>query len=272
MNPIKTAAAGCALLVLLTGCAKTDAPASGPAEKAVATVDGKPISANTFDFYVEGVARQKPAEVPADRKAELLDSLIRGQLVASEAEKSGLAGQPETRALLELSRLELLQQAAQADYIKSHPVTDDELKAEYESQISGMPRTEFHARHILVATEDFARRLIERLEKGAKFEDLARKESMDSSNTAGGDLGWFTPERMVPPFAEAVKQLAPNTYTRTPVQTQYGWHVIQLVETRPTAPPPFESVKDRLVQVVESKKFRTHTDELLKVAKVEKTL
>ena len=266
------AAAGSAMLTVLTGCAKSDRPATEPVGKAVATVDGKPISANTFDYYVEGVARQKLSEVPADKKAELLDSLVRGQLVANEAEKNGLAGTPETRALLELSRLELLQQAAQAAWIKSHPVTDDELMAEYDMQVSGMPRTEYHARHILVATEDFARKLIERLDKGAKFEDVARKESMDSSNANGGDLNWFTPERMVPPFAEAVKALAPGTYTKMPVQTQYGWHVIQLVETRPTAPPPFDTVKDRLVQVVEAKKFRAHTDELLKGAKVEKTL
>lgn len=266
------AAAACAVLALVTGCAKNDPPVAASADKAVATVDGKPISANTFDYYVEGVSRQKSAEVPADRKAELLDSLVRGQLVANEAEKNGLTAQPETRALLELSRLELLQQAAQAAWIKSHPVTDAELKAEYDLQVAGMPTTEYHARHILVATEDFARKLIERLDKGAKFEDLARKESMDSSNTNGGDLNWFTPERMVPPFAEAVRALTPGTYTKTPVQTQYGWHVIQLVETRPTAPPAFETVKERLVQVVEAKKFRTHTDELLKVAKVDKTL
>jgi peptidyl-prolyl cis-trans isomerase C len=242
------------------------------AEKPVATVNGKAISANTFNFYVEGVTRQKAAEVPADKKAELLDSLVRGQLVADEAEKSGIAAQPETRAVLDLSRLEMLQQAAQTAYIKAHPVTEEDLKAEYDAQVSGMPKDEFHARHILVATEDFSRKLIERLEKGAKFEELARKESMDSSKSNDGDLGWFTPERMVQPFAEAVRRLKPGEYTHTPVQTQYGWHVIQLVETRPTAPPAFETVKDRLVQVVEAKKFRVHTDELLKTAKVDKTL
>lgn len=268
---VRLTAAAAATLTLLTACKDAKAPAKTE-DKAVATVDGRPISANTFSYYVEGVTRQKAAEVPADKKAELLDSLVRGELVAQEAEKTGVTADPETRAMLDLSRLELLQQAAQAAYIKAHPVTDADLKAEYDAQVGGMPKDEYRARHILVATEEFARKLIERLEKGAKFEDLAAKESMDPSKVQGGDLGWFTPERMVAPFADAVRRLKPGEYTHVPVQTQYGWHVIRLEETRPTAPPPFDQVKDRLVQVVQAKKFRAHTDELLKTAKVDKSL
>jgi peptidyl-prolyl cis-trans isomerase C len=274
MKHLNLALASCAGLVLLVGCGKeSKAPAADAADKPVATVDGRPISANTFKFYIEGVTREKPDTVTPEKKAELLDTLVRGELIAAEAEKNGIAAQPETRAMLDLSRLELLQQAAQAAYTKAHPATDLELKAEYDTQVAAMPRTEYHARHILVATEDFARKLIERLEKGAKFEELARKESMDEgSKRNDGDLSWFTPERMVAPFADAVKRLKAGEYTHTPVQTQFGWHVIKLDETRDTAPPAFDTVKERLVQVVEAKKFRTHTDELLKAAKVDKSL
>lgn len=274
MKHLNLALAGCAGLVLLVGCGKdSKAPAADASDKPVATVDGRPISANTFKFYIEGVTREKPDTVTPEKKAELLDTLVRGELIAAEAEKNGVAAQPETRAMLDLSRLELLQQAAQAAYTKAHPVTDVELKAEYDTQVAAMPRTEYHARHILVATEDFARKLIERLEKGAKFEELARKESMDEgSKRNDGDLSWFTPERMVAPFADAVKRLKAGEYTHTPVQTQFGWHVIKLDETRDTAAPAFETVKERLVQVVEAKKFRLHTDELLKAAKVDKSL
>jgi len=93
---------------------------------------------------------------------------------------------------------------------------------------------------------------------------------MDSSKNNGGDLGWFTPGRMVPEFAGAVMALKPGEFTRKPVQTQYGWHVIQLLETREVTPPPFDQVRQRLVQVVQAKKFRLYQDELLRNAKVEK--
>jgi len=135
-----------------------------------------------------------------------------------------------------------------------------------------MPKTEYHARHILVATEQFAQKLIDQLDKGGKFEELAKKESMDPSKDNGGDLGWFTPDRMVPPFSQAVVGLTKGGYTKKPVQTQYGWHVIRLDETRDVAPPPFDSVKDRLGQIVEAKKFKSYTDELAKTAKIEKKL
>jgi peptidyl-prolyl cis-trans isomerase C len=111
--------------------------------------------------------------------------------------------------------------------------------------------------------------VVQRLKKGEKFEDLAKAESMDSSKTNGGDLGWFTLDHMVKPFADAVASLKDGQYTTEPVQTQYGWHVIQLLGTRPVNPPPFDQVKQRLVQVVEAKKFRDYTDDLLKTAKVE---
>jgi peptidyl-prolyl cis-trans isomerase C len=271
MNKHLIAAFGAALLVGVSGCNVAKSPVEK--EKPVATVDGRPISRNTFGFYAEGVTRQKLDEIPSDKREELLDSLVRGELVAAEAEKSGLAAQPETRAMMDLSRLEILQQASQQAYIKAHPVTDEDLKAEYDVQVKSINKTEFHARHILVATEEFARRLIDKLEKGSNFGELARKESMDQgSKSNDGDLGWFTPDRMVAPFADAVKALKPGEFTHAPVKTDFGWHVIRLEETRDQPPPPFESVKERLVQVVEAKKFRAHTDELLKAAKLEKSL
>jgi peptidyl-prolyl cis-trans isomerase C len=275
MNPSRPARCApfalVAVLAALGACG--DKPAAGAAaEPPVATVNGRAISRNAFTYYAEGVTRKKYDEIDAEQRAELLDSLVRGELVATEAESNGLAAEPATRAMLELSRLDILQQASQAAYIKANPVSDAELKAEYDSQVAAMPRTEYHARHILVATEDFARRLIEKLERGASFNETARRESMDTSKSNDGDLGWFTPERMVAPFAEAVKQLKPGEYTHTPVKTDFGWHIVKLEEMREAAPPPFDTVKDRLVQVVEAKKYRLHTDALLKNARLEKTL
>jgi peptidyl-prolyl cis-trans isomerase C len=258
-------------LLLLTACRDVKSPTV--ADEPVATVNGRAISRNTFNYYVEGVTRKKIAEVTAEQRAELLDSLVRGELVAAEAEKNGLAAQAETRAMLDLSRLDILQQASQAAYIKVNPITDAELKSEYDQQVAAMPRTEYRARHVLVATEEFARRLIEKLERGANFNEIARKETIDEGSRAkDGDLDWFTPDRMVEPFATAVRDLKPGEYTHTPVKTDFGWHIIKLEDTRESAPPPLESVKDRLAKVVEAKKYRAHTDELLKTAKLEKTL
>src|SRR6266513_1757238 len=104
---------------------------------------------------------------------------------------------------------------------------------------SELTRQEYHARHILVATEPFAEKLVTRLDKGEKFDVLAKQESMDPSKSNGGDLGWFSPDRMVPEFAGALIALKPGEYTHKPIQTQYGWHIIQLLETRALTPPSF---------------------------------
>ena len=260
-------------LSLAAGCGdKAGAPADGKSGGDVAVVNGKPISRATFDFYVQGVTGKSSAEASAEQKEQMLDNLIRGTLVAADAEKTGVAKNAETQSILELMRLQVLQQQVSQGFIKDHKATDEDLKQEYDTQVAAMSKTEYHARHILVATEAGAKKLVEQLDKGAKFEDLAKKESMDPSKDNGGDLGWFTPDRMVAPFSQAVAGLTKGSYTKTPVQTQYGWHVIRLEETRTIAPPPFDGVKDRLVQIVEGKKFKAYTDDLLKAAKVEKKL
>ncbi len=258
--------------LLLAACGQKIAGTGGSADN-VAVVDGKPISRNTYEHYVQGVASRPASELTPEQRAELLDNLIRGELIASEAEKSGLAAKDDTRAVLDLSRLTVLQQASSQEYLKDRKATEAELKAEYDTQVALMARTEFRARHILVNTEEFARSLISQLERGADFAQLARKESLDTgSRDSGGELDWFAPDRMVPPFSEAVAKLDKGQFTKDPVQTSFGWHVIKLEDRRDAAPPPFESVKERLVQIVEAKKFRAHTDELMAAAKIERTL
>ena len=266
-------AAGLVVLLTFSGCEKLTSSSAAPAVGApVAIVNGKSISRNTFDYYVQGVTGKPASEATDEQKAQLLDNLIRGVLIAAEAEKSEVGQAPETQAVLELSRLNALQQAASTAYLKDRKPTDDEMKAEYDQQIASLPASEYHARHILVANEEFAKKLIEQLDKGARFEDLAKKESMDPSKANGGDLGWFTPDRMVPAFAAAVTGLTKGTYTKLPVQTQYGWHVIRLEETRAMSPPPLDSVKERLNQIVAAKKFKAYADELAKTARIEKKL
>lgn len=235
----------------------------------LATVNGTPITENFFDFYIKTVAGKPSSALTPEQRTTALDGLIRAELVAQQAEKDGITKTADTEDALELMRLNVLQQTMSERYLKDKRPTEQELRQEYETQVANLPKLEYHARHILVATEPFAQKVIERLEKGEKFEDIAKKESMDSSKDNGGDLGWFTPDRMVKPFAEAVVSLKPGEYTHKAVQTQYGWHVIQLVDTRDLSPPPFDQVKQRLEQVVQTKKFKAYTDDLLSKAKVE---
>ena len=146
-----------------------------------------------------------------------------------------------------------------------------ELHAEYDTAIGQMDKTEYHARHILVANKEQAEQIIKKLKGGAKFEDLAKAQSTDTgSKDNGGDLGWFTTSRMVKPFADAVKGLKKGEVTPEPVQTQYGWHVIQLEDTREAAPPPFEQVKPQLTDAVLRKELQAYVEDMKKQAKIEK--
>jgi peptidyl-prolyl cis-trans isomerase C len=264
----------CAALALLAACSKggPTADTTKPADKPVATVNGTPISRAMFEYYAKNTAGKPAAELTAEQRAQLLDNLIRGEVIAEEAVKEGLDKTTDTASLLQLSRLEILQQAGATHYLDDKKPTDAELKAEYDAQVAGMPKTQYHARHILVASQDAAQKIIDQLKKGAKFEDLARKDSIDSSKEQGGELGWFTAANMVKPFADAVVSLKKGEVTPAPVQSQYGWHVIQLEDTRDTPVPPLDQVKDRVAQLIEAKRFRAYQDDLLKTAKVDKDL
>ena len=264
----------CAALALLAACSKggPTADTTKPADKPVATVNGTPISRAMFEYYAKNTAGKPASELTPEQRAQLLDNLIRGEIIAEEAVKEGLDKTTDTASLLQLSRLEILQQAGATHYLDDKKPTDAELKAEYDAQVAGMPKTQYHARHILVASQDAAQKIIDQLKKGAKFEDLAKKDSIDSSKEQGGELGWFTPSNMVKPFADAVVSLKKGEITPVPVQSQYGWHVIQLEDTRDTPVPPLEQVKDRVAQLVEAKKFRAYQDDLLKTAKIDKDL
>jgi peptidyl-prolyl cis-trans isomerase C len=248
---------------------------SEPADNSpsIATVNGNKITQNFFDQYIKAITGGKAtSDLSADQRTQALDNLIRAQVVGQQAVKDGVDKVPETAALLELTRLNVLQQAVAEKYLKDKKPTEQELRAEYETQVSQLSKQEYHAKHILVATEPFAQKVIDSLGKGAKFEDVAKKESMDSSKDNGGDLGWFTPDKMVKPFSDAVLGLKPGEYTKKPVQTQYGWHVIELVETRDLQPPNYDNVRQRLEQVVQAKKIKAYTDDLERNAKIEKKL
>ncbi|HJS22007.1 MAG TPA: peptidylprolyl isomerase [Steroidobacteraceae bacterium] len=258
-------------VLTLAACQKSGeqaAPAAGSSGTAVATIDGKPISSELFDAFAQARARKPAGELTDEQRKELLDQMINLQITADAAVKSGLDKEPPTAARVEISRLNVLADAALENHLKGKEATEQELRAEYETQVAAMPKLEYRARHILVATEPFAQAVIEKLRKGADFAELARKESMDSKEN-GGELGWFSPARMVPEFSAAVTSLKKGEITQQPVKTQYGWHVIQLEDTRDVAAPDYEEVKSRLGQIVQNKKLQAYLDELKKTAKIE---
>lgn len=270
-----------AALVLLAACspsnktAATSAPTAAEAAAAapVATINGRNISRSLYDFYVKSVANKAASELTAEQRTQLLDALVRNELAADEAIKQGLDQKGDTPAALELGRLQVLPNALGEAYFKDKKVTDDELKTEYDTQVAALPKTQYHVLHILVKTQDEAQKIIDQLKKGAKFEDLAKKNSQDTGSAAkGGDLDWVSPSGLVKPFADALVAMKKGETSTAPVQTQFGWHVLRLLDTRETTPPPFDSVKAQVENLVLQKKWKAYTDELEKNAKVEKLL
>jgi peptidyl-prolyl cis-trans isomerase C len=276
MKAIRFLAVG--VLLALAACGKpaaTDKPAAAapPALPTLVTVNGKPISQKLFENYAQAVARKPLAELSPEDQAKIKENLVRTELIAQQAEKDGLAKDPEVATRLELARLELLQQAAAQKYLKEHTPTEAELRAEFDTQITSVPLIEYQARHILVSSEDVAQKIIEQLKSGNDFATLAKRlSSHKESAQRGGDLGWFGPRDMDPQFTNAVALLKKGDFTRTPVQTSFGWHVIQLINTRDRTPPAYDDVKDRLTQIVVAKKFTAQSDEMLKTAKVDPPL
>jgi peptidyl-prolyl cis-trans isomerase C len=266
-------------LLVLSACSKNATPdkpadaAATPAKPPIVTVNGKAISPELFEDYVKAVAGKPSSELSAEDRDQIKENLVRVELIAQQAEKDGLTKDPEVANRLELSRLNLLQQAAAQKYLKDRTPSEAELRAEYDAQIAASPMVEYHARHILLASEENAQKVIQQLQGGADFAKLAKTLSSDKGSAGkGGDLDWFSPNTMVKPFANAVAGLKPNEFTKAPVQTQFGWHVIQLLGTRDRTPPTFDAVKDQIAQLVLQKKFKAYSDEMLKTAKVEPPL
>src|SRR6202030_1314068 len=262
-----------AITLLLAACGKgqqaaappaaTDKPATPP----VAIVDGTPISRDSFDDYLKGLLRGNPVtDVTADEKNQVLDQMINMQLIAAQADKDGLDKDPDVATRIALLRTQIMADAAAQKYVKSNEPTDQELHAAYDAATD---KTEYHAEHILVPTKEKAEQLIKKIKAGAKFEDVAKAESTDNSKTNGGDLGWFTTARMVKPFGDAVKGLKKGELTSEPVQTQYGWHIIKLEDTRDA---PFDQMKAQLTNGIMQKKFQDYIEGLKKTAKIEKKL
>jgi len=248
------------------------ADATAKATTVVATVNGKAIDSEMLNVFVMAVSSNNPAaEVTAEQKKQMLEQLINMTLAAQAGEKEGLENDAAVKARMQLLRTQLLAEAATEKYMKAHPVSESETKAEYDAQVANMPK-EYKARHILVESKEKADEIIKQLAAGGDFAKIAGKESKDAgSGKNGGDLGWFTAQSMVKPFADAVAGMEKGQTTQQPVQSEFGWHVINLEDVRTPAAPAYDEVKQQVEVLSQRKKLQAYLDELRKTAKIQIT-
>lgn len=235
----------------------------------LAKVNGVAIPQSRLEFIVKARTLQGQPDSPETRKT-LREDLITEEVIAQEALKKGLDKDPDFITQLEMARQTALVRAYQVDYIKNHPVSDEELRKEYEAVKAQMGDKEYKAHHILVGSEAEAKDIIARIKKGTKLEKIAQEKSLDTGSKAkGGELEWSPAASYVQPFGEALTKLSKGQLTEQPVHTNFGYHVIRLDDVRPLKVPPFEEIKQNLAQRVLQRQFAAAVNDLRAKAKVE---
>lgn len=223
--------------------------------KVMARVNGVPL----YDENLKVIQSSLPKPIP---EQQLIERMVELRLLAAAARQEGLQNNSKTQAQIQNAIDNQLANDYLSHFLSQMNVTDDDLKPEYDEFVKGFPQTpEFKAAHILVKTEDEAKEIIKELDNGADFAKLAEEKSIDpGSAKQGGELGWFSPDQMVPEFAGAVEKMKKGEISQTPVKSQFGWHVIKLEDTRTTPPPTFAQLKPQL----EAQYRRTAIEKLVK--------
>lgn len=233
----------------------------------VATVNGKVIPAERAAAMLAEQVAQGAPDSP-ELKDAIREELVRREILAQEATKAKLDNKDEVKAQMDLARQAVLIRAYIQHYMETHPVSDAAVAAEYESIKSRMSGKEYKPRHILVEDETAAKALIARLNAGESFAELAKQSIDPGSRDNGGDLGWSNPEMFVAPFAEALRGLEKGKFTKTPVKSDFGYHIIQLDDLRDMQPPPLEEIKPQLQQRMQQQQVEKHLQELRTAATV----
>ncbi|MBN2885661.1 MAG: peptidylprolyl isomerase [Chromatiaceae bacterium] len=259
----------CALLATSGGLVLAEDTTTSP-ETLIATVNGTDYRLDVFrQFYLERL-QQTPGGNSPEAQERIFDEFMNLVVTSQEAAKRNLEGSREVQAALELQRIKVLSSAALTLMAEELEPSEKELRETYDQLVAqAAERTEYKARHILVKDEAEAKKLIKQLDKGADFAELAREHSLGPTGKNGGDLDWFDAGKMVPPFAEAVAALKPGTYTKSPVQTQFGWHIIELEETRSPTPPSFEDAKPQITNLVKRQQIAERIAEMRNNAKID---
>ncbi|MEW8159321.1 MAG: peptidylprolyl isomerase [Candidatus Thiodiazotropha endolucinida] len=212
------------------------------------TVNGEAITRTMYSLYFQDRMRNVPdAQNSPEMQMSVLNELSNIIIVAQDAEKQGILQRPEVAASVDLLKAKLLTQIAIQDFAGSHEPSEEDIQKAYQEDYAGQSGNEYKARHILVKEQDEATALIEKLNGGADFAELAVEHSTGPTGKNGGDLGWFDVAQMVKPFGDALKTLDKGKYSAAPVETQFGWHVILLEDTRVSEAPSLDSVKGKIV-------------------------
>ena len=235
----------------------------------VAIVNGKPVPKARMDQLASQLARSG-RQVSNEMQGQLRDEVIAREIFMQEAQKRGLDASEDYKAQMELARQTILIRELFADYQKKNPVTDAEIKAEYDKFAAANGGKEYRARHILVEKEEDAKKIIADVKKGAKFDELAKKQSKDPGSGAnGGDLDWAGASSYVPEFSQAMVKLAKGQMTDVRVKSQFGWHVIRVDDIRDASLPKLDDVKPQIAQALQQQKLAKFQEELRGKAKIE---
>lgn len=239
----------------------------GPGE--VALVNGDRIPESIFRLFTLNALQTDADNLTPEGRAEVIDRLVTIELLANEAEQNGLPEERRIAAALELQRLQVLARSMTERFTDENPPTEAELRDLYEENLPRLRSTEYKTRHILVDTQSEATSLIQQLDAGADFAQLAREHSTDTASAEdGGDLGWASADNWVQPFAEAVRSATPGVHVPSPVESQYGWHVILVDEVAEQVAPGLEAVRQDLIVAAEARKLNDFINELRDAAEV----
>ncbi len=251
------------LLMILVAAAALPAMAQN-----LAVVNGKPVPSSRADTMIKQLAAQGQPDSPQLRSM-VKEELINREILMQEADKQGVSSSQDVKNQVDIARQSIVIRALVADYLKKHPVSDKEIQAEYDKFKAQAGDKEYRARHILVEKEDEAKNIISKLKGGAKFEELAKQSKDPGSAANGGDLDWASPASYVKPFSDAMVGLKKGQITETPVQTQFGYHVIKLEDVRDAKIPALEEVKPQIAESLQQKKLQAYQEDLRKKAKIQ---
>jgi len=235
----------------------------------IAIVNGKAVPKSRAEALSQQLIRSGRPVTP-EVEGQIKEEVIAREIFMQEAQKLGLDASPDFKDQMELARQTIMIRELFMQFQTKNPVTDEEIKAEYDKFIAANSGKEYHSRHILVEKEEQAKSIIASLKKGAKFEDIAKKQSKDpGSGAKGGDLDWASPTNFVKEFSDAMVALKKGQTTDQPVKTQFGYHIIRLEDVREAQVPKFEEVKPQISQQLQQLKMNNYQQDLRSKAKIE---
>ncbi len=257
-----------AAVALLGACQKPEEKVD--TSPVLVSVNGEPITEKAYEFFKARL--RQPVHPDQDKARELiLDQMINQRLLVQYAEGKHIDRELDVYLALQRQRDALLIGAAQREILKEFPApTEAEIRARYDQEVAGTHKYAYKVSHIVVPTEEAAKAVIAELDQGAKFAELAKKKSKGPTAAKGGDLGWIQQGMVVPGFFEAVMKIKKGSYGKTPVKTEFGWHVIRVVDARKIKIPPYDKVKADVARLIQQERINKKLEELRRQAKIEK--